>query len=226
MSEEIVFKKGDAVRVWSLQSFYHGGFINGTEGIVSQDQIGDSVLVSVMRNFNGEYKSDKNYEVYPQQLKLIKKKETMKRYKLVIPDNMGKVIDQDVFRVWNNKDVNITRKIEDDVVQIVPRFSNDAMHRIFVLKEWLHEIEEEKPIQPEKWMKKYTRESSKTLVYDRTDMRNAFRAGEGNNKLRHRETVSCDAYFALTRPTEKISSLKGILFVEGWDACKKSHNLD
>ncbi|MCK4518424.1 hypothetical protein KAT92_06610, partial [Candidatus Babeliales bacterium] len=147
------------------------------------------------------------------------KKEPMKKYRLVIPD----MIEREDINAAYNLNIHNGSIVEFDSGSVL---KDGELLYSGGPEEWLHEIEEEKPIQPEKWMKKYTRESSKTLVYDRTDMRNAFRAGEGNNKLRHRETVSCDAYFALTRPTEKISSLKGILFVEGWDACKKSHNLD
>lgn len=65
--------KGDVVKIWSLQSFQHGGYINGKEGLVSQDQdkIGDSVLVSVVRRLDGEDNLDPYYEVYSQQLELV-----------------------------------------------------------------------------------------------------------------------------------------------------------
>lgn len=65
------YKKGDVVKVWSLQSFHGGGFLKGKQGIVKQDQIGDSVLVSVERNFGGEYRVDPSYEVYAKQLELV-----------------------------------------------------------------------------------------------------------------------------------------------------------
>lgn len=68
-----VFKKGDLVRVWSLQSFYGGGFINGDEAIVSQNQIGNSILLTLKRNINGHIKLDCSYEVYKEQIQLIKK---------------------------------------------------------------------------------------------------------------------------------------------------------
>ena len=67
------YKTGDVVKVWSLQSFSGGGFINGEEGIVSQNQTGDSVLVAVKRKIDSEYKIDPFYEVYEQQLKLIRR---------------------------------------------------------------------------------------------------------------------------------------------------------
>ena len=66
-----LYSKGDAVRVWSLQSFSGGGFLNGRKGIVSQDQVGGSVLVAVERKLHGEDMVDTSYEVYPEQLKLI-----------------------------------------------------------------------------------------------------------------------------------------------------------
>ena len=69
-----LYKEGDVVKVWSLQSFFHGGFINGREGVVTQDQHQDgSVLVAVERKIETEDKIDPNYEVYPEQLCLVRK---------------------------------------------------------------------------------------------------------------------------------------------------------
>ena len=66
------YRKGDVVKVWSLQSFFGGGFLNGVEGIVSQDQhYDDSVLVSVSRKIKGKRQIDPSYEVYPAQLELV-----------------------------------------------------------------------------------------------------------------------------------------------------------
>lgn len=68
----IEYKKGDLVKVYSLQSFFYGGFLNGDFAIVSQDQNkGSSVLVTVCRNFNMTYKLDFSYEVYEKQLESI-----------------------------------------------------------------------------------------------------------------------------------------------------------
>ncbi len=79
---KIKYETGDKVKVYSLQSFFDGGFINGTEGAVKQDQLdGGSVLVSVKRKIDGEYKIDSSYEVYPEQLRLIKKKSNNKPIK-------------------------------------------------------------------------------------------------------------------------------------------------
>ena len=66
-----VYKKGDVVKVWSLQSFYGGGFLEGVEGIVQQDQHGSSVLVAVERNIDGVMRIDPSYEVYDKQLELV-----------------------------------------------------------------------------------------------------------------------------------------------------------
>ena len=70
-----LYKEGDIVKVWSLQSFFHGGFIKGKEAIVSQDQLceDDTVIVTVERVIDGELKIDSSYEVYPQQLRLVQK---------------------------------------------------------------------------------------------------------------------------------------------------------
>lgn len=72
-----MFKKGDWVKVWSLQSFHNGGFLNGAPAFVKQTQTGDSVILCVVRKIGGEYKVDESYEVYAKQCKLmkIKKKE-------------------------------------------------------------------------------------------------------------------------------------------------------
>lgn len=75
-----IFKKGDVVKVYSLQSFFHGGFINGEEGIVSQDQNSGSVLVAVKRKIDGKYKIDSFYEVYPEQLRLQNKNISSNHY--------------------------------------------------------------------------------------------------------------------------------------------------
>lgn len=65
------FKRGDVVRVYSLQSFHGGGFLNGTEGVVAQDQIGGSVQVVVRRLIRGAEAVDPSYEVYPEQLRIV-----------------------------------------------------------------------------------------------------------------------------------------------------------
>lgn len=72
MNDAYIYKKGDVVKVYSLQSFHQGGFLDGEKGIVIQDQNGRSVLVAVKRNFDSVYKVDPSYEVYPQQLRLVK----------------------------------------------------------------------------------------------------------------------------------------------------------
>ncbi len=64
------YKKGDVVKVWSLQSFFGGGFLKGEKAIVRQNQTGDSVIICVVRNIEGEYKVDTSYEVYDKQLEL------------------------------------------------------------------------------------------------------------------------------------------------------------
>ncbi len=76
------YYKGDRVKVFSLQSFSSGGFINGTYGTVTQDQgEGGSVIVSVRRKIEGEYKIDRYYEVYPEQLRMVKAKKKDKPVK-------------------------------------------------------------------------------------------------------------------------------------------------
>jgi len=67
----MIFKAGDVVKVYSLQSFKHGGFLNGTEGVVTQDQTGESVIVAVNRKIKGQEKIDPSYEVYAKQLEMV-----------------------------------------------------------------------------------------------------------------------------------------------------------
>ena len=71
--KDMKFKKGDRVKVWSLQSWNNGGFLKGEPAFVRQDQgVGDSVILCVVRKFDGEYKLDKSYEVYDKQCELVK----------------------------------------------------------------------------------------------------------------------------------------------------------
>lgn len=64
MADSHKFRTGEKVRVYSLQSFDGGGFIDGACGTVRQDQIGGSVLVTLPGREN-------SYEVYPEQLRII-----------------------------------------------------------------------------------------------------------------------------------------------------------
>lgn len=77
MSSE-VFEKGDHVRVWSLQSFHGGGFLDGEDALVRQDQHGRSVILIVARKFPSFTDEsirgiDSSYEVYAQQIQLVRK---------------------------------------------------------------------------------------------------------------------------------------------------------
>ena len=67
------FLKDDVVRVWSLQSFSGGGFLNGVDAIVRQDQLGDSVILRLVRNQGGQQAVDNAYEVYARQCELVKR---------------------------------------------------------------------------------------------------------------------------------------------------------
>lgn len=62
-----MYKKGDRVRVWSLQSFQNGGFLEGADAVVRQDQRHSSVILAVVQNIGGEYQLNKSYEVYAKQ---------------------------------------------------------------------------------------------------------------------------------------------------------------
>lgn len=73
MKEDFLYRQGDIVKVWSLQSFFYGGFIKGDLGIVYQDQhdVSGSVLVTLIRNINGVDAVDFSYEIYRQQVKRV-----------------------------------------------------------------------------------------------------------------------------------------------------------
>lgn len=81
------YKKGDMVKVWSLQSFYGGGFLNGETAIVRQNQHrgSNSVLLIVTRNVrlnpneSNLFSIDTSYEVYDKQIELIKNTTENKR---------------------------------------------------------------------------------------------------------------------------------------------------
>ena len=70
-------KKGQRVLVWSLQSFHHGGFLKGEPAFLRQSQTlnGSSVILCVVRNYDSIYKIDTSYEVYFEQVKIVKLKD-------------------------------------------------------------------------------------------------------------------------------------------------------
>jgi len=71
----IKYKKGDVVKVYSLQSFFGPGFYKGTTGYVRQDQYGGSVLICfpyLKPTPGGSKRARESYEVYPQQLRFVK----------------------------------------------------------------------------------------------------------------------------------------------------------
>jgi len=81
-----MLKKGDRVLVWSLQSFFDGGFLKAEPAFLRQSQKGDSVILCVIRNRKGEYKIDESYEVYREQVVPISKnkwgaKKRLKRFR-------------------------------------------------------------------------------------------------------------------------------------------------
>lgn len=76
------YQCGDVVKVWSLQSFSGGGFLDGETAIVRQTQTGKSVLLIVSRKppydlvndiYKYSYVLDTCYEVYSQQIALVRK---------------------------------------------------------------------------------------------------------------------------------------------------------
>lgn len=80
--KEYYYKTGDVVKVWSLQSFFGGGFLDGETAIVRQNQMGRSVILIVSRKpkfgaindvYQCSYVLDTSYEVYDRQVDLVKK---------------------------------------------------------------------------------------------------------------------------------------------------------
>ena len=106
-----LYRKGDLVKVWSLQSFNHGGFLNGDIGIVSQNQLlNGSVLIIVSRKYNGKTMLNTNYEVYDKQLELIEATNTIR------------IENVDYFIKLNNKirEVEQTKLKKQGIFEIIP----------------------------------------------------------------------------------------------------------
>jgi len=98
MKKKYKYKKGDKVRVWSLQSFHGGGFLNGEPAIVRQSQTGDSIILCVIRNFNGNYILDNSYEVYAKQCKPFDSNKKTNKY-----PKSRKELDDYYVELMNNK---------------------------------------------------------------------------------------------------------------------------
>src|SRR5574344_790693 len=106
-----LYRKGDLVKVWSLQSFNHGGFLNGDIGIVRQNQLlNGSVLIIVSRKYNGKTMLNTNYEVYDKQLELIDATNTIR------------IENVDYFIKLNNKirEVEQTKLKKQGIFEITP----------------------------------------------------------------------------------------------------------
>ena len=98
-----MYRKGQLVKVWSLQSFHGGGFLNGAEAVVRQDQVGDSVILAVVRNMDGTYKLDKSYEVYAKQCEPLEEEAPLKDDSFVraskeLKKYRQKLLDNDTIR--------------------------------------------------------------------------------------------------------------------------------
>lgn len=104
----MLYKRGDVVKVWSLQSFDGGGFLEGEEGVVFQDQsVGGSVFVTVKRRFDGEDKIDPDYEVYSEQLRLVHK--ASERSHIEFSKSIGLIND---FSKLNKSLVSLTKEFK------------------------------------------------------------------------------------------------------------------
>jgi len=140
----------------------------------------------------------------------------MKRYKLIIPDMIPRVLllEARLFSHLEGETYDLVNRV------YVTDISDGQTHEC--PKEWLHEIEEEKPLYPVDWfLKTYGDDEIKDIDhgYFRVQLQKAFEAGEANNELKHRETVSCaDAIRKdLKNPVN--------IHYHAWDACLKSHNI-
>jgi hypothetical protein len=66
-----MYRLGQVVKVYSLQSDNGGGFLNGVEGIVSRDEDENGIVyVAVPRKIGMESKIDPHYKVFAEQLLL------------------------------------------------------------------------------------------------------------------------------------------------------------
>ena len=98
-----MYKKNDIVLVYSLQSFFAGGFLNGEPAIVKQNQTGKSVIVMVIRNFNMQFLLDTSYEIYEKQLVSFYSAEDMSKKELKEIDRLFDCIEKDIETDIENK---------------------------------------------------------------------------------------------------------------------------
>jgi len=100
-----MYKKNDIVLVYSLQSFWKGGFLDAEPAIVRQDQIGKSVIVMVVRNFGDrKFRLDSSYEVYEKQAEIFCSAENMKPKEL-------KRISKLFTRIYRDREKRYEKKI-------------------------------------------------------------------------------------------------------------------
>ena len=114
----MLYKKGDVVKVYSLQSFRGEGFINGKRGIIVQDQHSahTSVIVAVERKINEKHQMDSSYEVYHQQLKFVchAEEEDINEFEILM-ERIEKRKEENLFSKMEEKEKEKEKEIVDDI---------------------------------------------------------------------------------------------------------------
>jgi hypothetical protein len=154
-----------------------------------------------------------------------------KKYKLEIPEDIK---SKDAWiKVWLD---NLGATEIKDTLHYSEHPGDKHLRFSDIPKDWLKELPAE-PVSAEAWLRSqypdnYQGGMIKTGGYHDSCMRFAFKAGEQNNELRHRETKSKQAMFDkhvadhdLPEGNSDHTNAK-CWFWMGWGDCKESHNID
>jgi len=140
--EGIHYRVGDVVKVWSLQSFHGGGFLDGEPAIVRQNQIGNSVLLIVSRKpsralinkeYNYSYVLDTSYEVYNQQIDLVEEATENRRRnvaKFIKLNDAIRTYEADMINLFNSNKKNPDEKRRYTSFNYAPEFYIDDCFKI------------------------------------------------------------------------------------------------
>lgn len=109
-------KCGDLVLVSSLGSFVYGGFLYREPAIIQKFHVDGSVTLAVVRNFNGEYKLDKSYRVWHEQIIEISSNDHTLYW-----DNISKLITEEKLNPLSNKIDKIKENTANCLVYIAKK---------------------------------------------------------------------------------------------------------
>jgi len=132
----------------------------------------------------------------------------MKKYKLVIPNEMKRWIRSDLL------------KRDGEIL--------DCWHEHLHELGWIEEVKY--PVTADEYLKGAypVKQYADKSFWQVEDIEIAFKAGEENQKLRHVGTKTCNESWAEYKKYWNIagSFMADRRYKSGWEACKKSHGLD